>query len=84
MDGAIASFPQDLIAELRAASVRLGLSLEELVRVSVAEYAQRTDPAGEDDFDPIGFGMWANRTDMKDGVEWVRNLRDKEWDRFSS
>jgi len=23
--------------------------------------------------------MWADREDMRDGVEWVRRLRESEW-----
>ena len=26
-------------------------------------------------------GMWADREDMKDPVEWVRNMRKTQWDR---
>lgn len=26
-------------------------------------------------------GMWANREDMKDPAEWVRNVRRTDWDR---
>ena len=26
-------------------------------------------------------GMWADREDMKDPVEWVRNIRKTQWDR---
>jgi hypothetical protein len=26
-------------------------------------------------------GMWADREDMKDPVEWVRNVRRTQWDR---
>lgn len=26
-------------------------------------------------------GMWADREDMKDSVEWVRNVRRTHWDR---
>ena len=25
------------------------------------------------------FGMWADRQDMKDGVSWVRDLRERMW-----
>ena len=27
------------------------------------------------------FGMWADRKEMADSAEWVRQLREKEWDR---
>lgn len=26
-------------------------------------------------------GMWADREDMNDSVEWVRNVRRTQWDR---
>ena len=26
-------------------------------------------------------GMWKGRTDMRDSVEWVRQLRQKQWGR---
>ncbi len=24
-------------------------------------------------------GLWANRTDMTDSVEWVRSVRERQW-----
>lgn len=27
------------------------------------------------------FGMWKDREDMRDSVEWVRELRRREWSR---
>jgi hypothetical protein len=34
----------------------------------------RESPSGEDSLP--GFGMWANRKDMKDSVDWVNQQRD--------
>jgi hypothetical protein len=31
--------------------------------------------------DEAVFGMWKDREDMKDGAEWVRNLRETHWKR---
>ena len=27
------------------------------------------------------FGMWKDRKDMEDSIQWVRNLREREWKR---
>jgi hypothetical protein len=35
------------------------------------------DP-GKLENDPA-IGMWADREDMRDGVEWVKRLRESEW-----
>ena len=57
----------------------LGVSLEELVRRSLTAYlAQaKAEPA----FEPIGFGMWADRPEMEDPANWVAELRHREWPR---
>ena len=57
----------------------LGVSLEELVRRSLTAYlAQaKAEPA----FEPIGFGMWADRPEMQDAANWVAELRHREWAR---
>jgi hypothetical protein len=57
----------------------LGVSLEELVRRSLTAYlAQaKAEPA----FEPIGFGMWADRPEMEDAASWVAELRHREWAR---
>jgi hypothetical protein len=57
----------------------LGVSLEELVRRSLTAYlAQaKAEPA----FEPIGFGMWADRPEMEDAANWVAELRHREWAR---
>jgi hypothetical protein len=55
----------------------LGVSLEELVKRSLAAYLAQAEPA----FEPIGFGMWANRPEMQDAAKWVAELRRREWTR---
>lgn len=41
---------------------------------------QHTTEAFNNTREPKGFfGMWADRTDMKDSISWVRNLRKNEW-----
>jgi hypothetical protein len=57
----------------------LGVSLEELVLQSLAVYVAQAKP--EPAFEPIGFGMWANRPEMRDAAKWVAELRHREWTR---
>jgi hypothetical protein len=35
----------------------------------------------ESTFEPIGFGMWADRPEMHDAAQWVADLREREWRR---
>jgi hypothetical protein len=32
-------------------------------------------------FEPIGFGMWADRPEMQDAAKWVTDLWEREWTR---
>jgi hypothetical protein len=57
----------------------LGVSLEELVRRSLAAYKAQAQAAPA--FEPIGFGMWADRPEMQDAAKWVAELRHREWTR---
>ena len=69
----------DEFATLEHLAQDLGVSLEELVRRSLTAYlAQaKAEPA----FEPIGFGMWADRPEMQDAANWVAELRHREWAR---
>jgi hypothetical protein len=69
----------DEFAELEHLARALGLSMEELVKRSLAAYVAhaKAEPA----FEAIGFGMWANRPEMQDAAKWVAELRHREWTR---
>ena len=54
-----------------------GVSLEDLVRRSLAAYIVQAEAT----FEPIGFGMWADRPEMQDAAKWVAELRHREWTR---
>jgi hypothetical protein len=77
----------DIAQKLEQASIKLGISEANIIRFSLIEYLSREEVAlvGESepkfDFDPKGFGMWADREDMEDSVTWVRKLREQEWNR---
>ena len=57
----------------------LGVSVEELLKRSVAAYLPQAQ--AELPFEPIGFGMWADRPEMQDAAKWVEDLREREWTR---
>jgi Ribbon-helix-helix protein, copG family len=57
----------------------LGVSLEDLMKRSLAAYIAQAK--AEATFEPIGFGMWANRPEMQDAAKWVAELRHREWAR---
>ena len=69
----------DEFATLEHLAQDLGVSLEELVRRSLAAYVAQAE--AEATFKPIGFGMWANRPEMQDAAKWVAELRHREWAR---
>ena len=64
-------------AELEHRAQVLGVPLEELLKQSLAAYLAQV--AAEPAFEPIGFGMWANRPEMQDAAKWVAELRHREW-----
>jgi len=43
----------------------------------VRKRAPKLVPLAEDP----AIGMWRDREDMKDGVAWVRSIREREWNR---
>jgi HPt (histidine-containing phosphotransfer) domain-containing protein len=60
---------------LEKAAHTLGVSAEELLRSSVAEYVATLQKAPP--FEPIGFGMWADRPEMCDAAQWVHERRGR-------
>jgi hypothetical protein len=66
-------------ANLEHLAQDLGVSLEELMKRGLAAYIAQTK--AEPTFEPIGFGMWADRPEMQDAAKWVAELRHREWTR---
>ncbi|RMF83168.1 MAG: ribbon-helix-helix protein, CopG family [Nitrospinota bacterium] len=58
----------------------LDVSVEEILKRSLAEYLEKVR-RDELAFEPIGFGMWAHRSEMQDATRWVQELRCQEWKR---
>ena len=66
-------------AELERCAQTLGVPLEEVLQRSVAAYLPQVQ--ADLTFEPIGFGMWADRPEMQDAAKWVADLREREWTR---
>ncbi len=60
-------------AALEHLAQALGITLEALLKRSLAAYLPQVKV--ELTFEPIGFGMWADRPEMQDAAQWVANLR---------
>jgi len=61
----------------------LGVPLEELLQRSLAAYVAQAKAAAaaEPAFEPMGFGMWADRPARQDAATWVADLRERAWTR---
>jgi hypothetical protein len=66
-------------AEVEQLAQALGITLEELLKRSLAAYLVQVK--AERTFESIGFGMWADRPEMEDAATWVANLRARAWAR---
>ena len=69
----------DEFHDLEQAAKGLGMSIEEILRRSMTAYLD--DIRSKEAFEPIGFGMWADREEMQDATKWVHELRSREWER---
>lgn len=66
-------------ATLEQVAQAQGVPLETLVQRGLAAYAAQLK--AELAFEPIGFGMWADRPEMQDAAQWVADLRKRAWTR---
>lgn len=66
-------------AALEQVAQAQGVPLEELLKRSLAAYVAQVQ--AEPAFEPVGFGMWADRPEMQDAATWVADLREREWTR---
>ena len=69
----------EAFATLEHLAQALGISVEELLKRSITAYLPQAQ--AELTFEPIGFGMWADRPEMQDAAKWVDDLREREWRR---
>lgn len=79
MKGISMKLPDELALKLETLAKKLLIPEEEIIAHSLEEYLAKLEKM--DEFEPIGFGMWKDREDMKDPAAWVRKLRETEWRR---
>jgi len=80
MEGISDLLPEETVKKLKTVSKRLSVPEREIVRRSVETYIQRLEVM-EEEFEPVGFGMWEDRSEMGNSSKWVAELREKEWSR---
>lgn len=76
---ALVDIPDEDIRWLDTRARQEGTSRAALVREAVSAYRIKSGTSGID----AAFGLWKDRTDIGDGVEFQRKLRaewDREWD----
>jgi predicted DNA-binding protein len=83
MEEVMEYLPKETLKKLKSVSKRLCLPEEEIVRRSVETYIQKLEDAAEE-LEPLGFGMWKDRSEMGNSSQWVADLRAREWKRWSS
>lgn len=77
----LADLPDDDIKWLDARATEEGKSRASVLREAVSAFKART--AGDLDWIDQGFGLWKDRTDIGDAVEWQRRERagwTRPWD----
>ncbi|UYZ63017.1 hypothetical protein [Hymenobacter weizhouensis] len=74
---------QQLVKEINSLPADALRELERFLVQLKWRYAQSTPPTQEEIIpltDPEFFGMYANRDDMRDSVEYIRKLRREQWE----
>ncbi len=75
---------QQLISEITTLSASARQELEQFLVDLKWRYAQLAPPT-ENELekwrDPEFFGMYADRKDMEDSTEYIRKLRDEQWNK---
>lgn len=70
----LADIPEEDLAKLDAVAARDKRSRASAIREAVKLYLVQN--AGNNDWIERGFGYWADRTDIGDGVEYQRAMRE--------
>lgn len=76
----LVDIPEDDIRWLDAKAAEEGKSRTALVRDAVASYRAQTPSKTDLSWLEKGFGLWKDRTDIVDGLEYQRRMR-AEWTR---
>lgn len=79
----LADLPDEDIKWLDAQAAEQGKSRAAVLREAVAAYRAEAPPTGDKDWLDQAFGIWKDRTDIGDAVEWQRRERaswTRPWD----
>lgn len=79
----LADLPDEDIEWLDGKAAEEGRSRASLVREAVSSYRAQSPASGKLDWLEAGFGLWKDRTDIGDAVEWQRRERaswTRPWD----
>ena len=79
----LADLPDDDVKWLDARAAEQGKSRASLLREAVASYRAETPPSKDTSWLDDAFGLWKDRTDIGDAVEWQRRERaswTRPWD----
>lgn len=82
MSRILADLPEDDVKWLDARAAEQGKSRASVLREAVAAYRAEA-PSSDKDWLDAGFGLWKDRTDIGDSVEWQRRERaswTRPWD----
>jgi hypothetical protein len=79
----LADLPEDDLKWLDRHAAEQGKSRASVLREAVASYKAQAQPASGKDWLDQAFGIWKDRTDIGDSVEWQRRERaswTRPWD----
>jgi Ribbon-helix-helix protein, copG family len=79
----LADLPEDDVRWLDAHAMAHGKSRASVLREAVATYKAQSLPSSDKDWLDQAFGIWKDRTDIGDSVEWQRRERaswTRPWD----
>ena len=79
----LADLPDDDIKWLDRLAEEQGKSRAAVLREAVATYKAQSQPSSDKDWLDQAFGIWKDRTDIGDSVEWQRRERaswTRPWD----
>src|SRR3546814_14486027 len=83
MTRVLADLPDEDIKLLDQLAVEQGKSRASVLREAVASYKAQSPGPGDLEWIDQGFGIWKDRTDIGDSVEWQRRERaswTRPWD----
>lgn len=79
----LADLPDDDLKWLDQRAAEQGKSRAAVLREAVATYKAQSQPSSDKDWLDQAFGIWKDRTDISDSVEWQRRERaswTRPWD----